>query len=75
VFAIFSSQIDTDLILRYRNNRCGILIGTTNDDSKVSLYAFCDRILGYNLADFFQRHTTEIQTEIHDVLETLLSAK
>ena len=32
VFAIFSSQIDSDLVLRYRNNRCGILIGTTSGD-------------------------------------------
>jgi hypothetical protein len=29
VFAIFSSQIDADLVLRYRNSRGGIIIGTT----------------------------------------------
>lgn len=75
VFAIFSSQIDSDLVLRYRNNRCGILIGTTNGNNKTSLYAFCEQILGYNLAAFFQQHSPEIKEEIHDVLETLLSAE
>jgi len=75
VFAIFSSQIDYDIVVRYRNNRCGILIGTTSDDDKVSLYAFCEHILGYDLSAFFRRHSTEIKREIHDVLETLLSVK
>ncbi len=75
VFAVFSSQIDTDIVLRYRNNRCGILIGTTSDDNNTSLYAFCEQILGYDLAGFFKRHTTTIKKEIHDVLETLRSAE
>ncbi|MDM8515216.1 hypothetical protein QUF76_03365 [Desulfobacterales bacterium HSG16] len=75
VFAIFSSQIDTDIVLRYRNNRCGILIGTISDNEQSSLYAFCNNILGYDLADFFKRHAVDIQNEIHDILETLLSAE
>ena len=75
VFAIFSSQIDSDIVLRYRNNRCGILIGTTNHNNKASLYAFCRDILGYDLADFFKRQSKVIKKEIHDVLETLLSAE
>ncbi|HDN27824.1 MAG TPA: hypothetical protein ENG03_12185 [Thioploca sp.] len=75
VFAIFSSQIDSDIVLRYRNNRCGILIGTSNSNSQVSLYAFCEQVLGYDLANFFECQSTAIKTEIHDVLETLLSAE
>ena len=75
VFAVFSSQIDSEIALRYRNNRSGILIGTTNGNSQASLYVFCDQVLGYDLADFFKRHTDGIKTEIHDVLETLLSAE
>lgn len=75
VFAIFSSQIDSDIVLRYRNNRCGMLIGTTDGNDKTSLYAFCDRILGYDLANFFQNNTKAIRKEIHNVLETLLSAE
>jgi len=74
VFAVFSSQIDADIVLRYRNNRCGILVGAIDGDNRISLYAFCDQILGYNLADFFRRHTATIKKEIHGVLETLLSS-
>jgi len=74
VFAVFSSQIDADIVLRYRNNRCGILVGAIDGDSRTSLYAFCDQVLGYNLADFFRRHTAAIKKEIRGVLETLLSS-
>jgi len=74
VFAVFSSQIDADIVLRYRNNRCGILVGAIDDDNRTSLYAFCDQVLGYNLADFFRRHAAAIKKEIHGVLETLLSS-
>lgn len=74
VFAVFSSQIDADIVLRYRNNRCGILVGAIDGDNRTSLYAFCDQVLGYNLADFFRRHTMVIKKEVHGVLETLLSS-
>ena len=74
VFAIFSSQIDSDVSLRYRNNRCGILVGTTDDNPQASLYAFCNRVLEYDLIGFFERHTDSIKAEINDVLEILLGA-
>lgn len=73
VFAIFSSQIDSDIVLRYRNNRCGILIGTTNNNNKTSLYVFCQEVLGYDLAGFFSSHSGEIKKEIDSVLESLLN--
>lgn len=75
VFAIFSSQIDSDIVLRYRNNRCGILTGTMINNPHTSLYSFCQQILGYDLADFFQRHSKEIKEQINLVLEILLSAE
>jgi len=75
VFTIFSAQIDSDIVLRYRNNRCGILIGTTNSSTQASLYAFCEQVLGYDLADFFEHQSTAIKKEIHDILKKLLSAE
>jgi len=75
VFAIFSSQIDSDLVLRYRNNRCGILVGTMHGDNQSSLYAFCEQVLAYDLAGFFKRKSSTIKKEIHAILEILLSAK
>jgi hypothetical protein len=75
VFAIFSSQIDSDIVLQYHNNRCGILIGTNDANPQSSLYSFCEYVLEYNLADFFKRRSASIKKEIRVILETLLTAE
>lgn len=75
VFAIFSAQIDSDIVLRYRNSRSGILIGSLVPDSTISLYAFVSNVLGFDLADFFRRNSDRIQSQVHEVIETLLSAE
>jgi hypothetical protein len=74
VFAIFSSQIDADIVLRYRNSRCGVITGSATDNPQVSLFAFCENILGYDLAAFFKNNSAVFKTEIHSVLKTLLDA-
>jgi len=74
VFAIFSAQIDTDIILRYKNSRCGIITGILNNNDTASIYAFCNEILGFDLADFFQTNEDTIKEEVRAVLEKLLSA-
>lgn len=73
VFAIFSGQIDTDIVLRYRNSRCGILTGTRGSGSLLSLYDFMDEIVGYDLAGFYEAQSTAIRTEIEAILKTLLT--
>lgn len=75
VFAIFSSQIDADLLLRYRNSRGGIIIGTTSASSQISLFAFCKEVLGYDLAEFFRRNSEAIKSEVYTTLEILLRAE
>jgi hypothetical protein len=75
VFAIFSSQIDADIVLRYRNNRSGILIGSHSPDPTASLYAFTEQVIGYDLAGFFKRNSAAIKNQIHDVIQILLSAE
>lgn len=72
VCAIFSSQIDADLVLRYRNSRGGIIVGTTSGTSQTSLFVFCQEVLGYDLAGFFHRNSAQIQQEIQLFLETRL---
>ena len=74
VFAVFSSQIDGDLVLRYRNSRGGILVGRTDGDSTVSLFAFTREVLGFDLAEFFHRNSPTIKKEVHETLEALLNA-
>ena len=73
VFAIFSSQIDTDIVLRYRNKRCGILIGSNQNDSTISLFSFSKEVLGYDLESFFERNSENIKKKLNEVLEFLLS--
>jgi len=75
VFAIFSGQIDIDLILRYKNNRAGILTGVINNDPYISLFAFCEKVLEFDLIDFFENNSVQIKREIRSVLETLLKAE
>lgn len=74
VFAIFSAQIDSDVMLRYRNNRCGILIGTASENPKTSLFAFAKSVLGYDLAGFFERNSATFKAEVHSILRFLLDA-
>ncbi|GAB1429463.1 hypothetical protein MASR2M18_02950 [Ignavibacteria bacterium] len=74
VFAIFSSQIDSDIVLRYRNHRCGIMIGSTSTNSNISLFAFSKNVLGYDLVGFFEKNSKKFKVEINSVLKTLLDA-
>jgi hypothetical protein len=75
VFAIFSAQIDADLMLRYRNSRGGIIIGTTSGNSQTSLFVFSKAVLEYDLADFFHRNSAVIKSEVYTTLEILLRAE
>lgn len=73
VFAIFSSQIDTDIVLRYRNSRCGILTGTRDTGPLSSLYDFMEEVISYDLARFFRFNSRAIRQEIEQILITLLT--
>ena len=75
VFAVFSSQIDADIVLRYRNSKCGVIVGDRTDDPTTSLYAFTAQVLGYDLAGFFERNSLTIKKQVHEVLAVLLSTR
>ena len=75
VFSIFSSQIDNDIVVRYRNNSCGILVGLNNENPNISLFAFCRQVLGYDMAAFFERNSVELREQVEAVLEKLLRAE
>lgn len=74
VFAIFSGQIDGDLVLRYKNNRGGIIVGRTGGNPRESLFTFSKEVLDYDIADFFKRNSASIKVEMHETLKALLSA-
>ena len=74
MFAIFSGQIDGDLVLRYKNNRGGVIVGRTAGNSRESLFTFSKEILDYDLAEFFKRNSEATKKEMHETLKALLSA-
>lgn len=73
---ILSTQIDTDILHRYRAERWAVLTGNTSSDSAlISTYAFMRDVVGYDLAAFYTRNTKVLHTEIATVLEGLLRAE
>ena len=71
VFTIFSGQIDNDIVLRYTNSRCAIIIGSRSTSPYESLFAFTKDVLGYDLANFFEENSLYIKTEVQKILEKL----
>lgn len=75
VFTIFSSQIDNDIALRYRNGKCGILVGNLHGNSLSSLFTFCNEVLLFDLAYFFEKNSGVIKNRVNNVLKTLFEVK
>ena len=73
VIAVFSMQMDGDLIKRYRENRILVLTGNLSDSDVSSTYAFCKKVIGYDLAAFFEQNAEALKKQIGEVLEALLS--
>ena len=72
---ILSTQIDGDIQNRYRGERWAMVTGTVGtDDDLRSTYAFSRRVLGYDLAAFFERNSHNLRAELDRVLQSLLKA-
>lgn len=72
VLALLSSQIDDGIAERYASANWLILRGTLAGDAMTSTYEFFRRVVGYDLAGFFQRHSGKLSAEIELLLGTLL---
>jgi len=72
VITVFSSQIDNDIVIRYRSNRSAIIIGSLVGDSKASLFTFCKDVLDYDLAAFFKRNSPVIKQEMVKVFKAII---
>ncbi len=73
VVTILSTQIDGDVADRYVNAGWLLLQGYLNDSPISSTYAFCDQVLGYDLAGFLKRSSTELKQTVEQVMKALLS--
>ncbi len=73
VVIIFSNQIDNEVAIRYTNARWLVLRGTQGVNPTTSAYAFMQNVIGYDVAAFFQAHSSILKNTVADVLKTLLS--
>lgn len=73
VFILLSTQIDNDVATRYRHSKCPVLIGSLAESSFHSTYAFCEHVIGYDLAAFFERNSDALRQSIEEVLDILLT--
>jgi hypothetical protein len=71
---ILSAQIDNDILLRYRAEKWAVLTGIMGTNNPlISTYDFMKKIVGYDLAAFFERNSKTLRAEIDAVLRALLA--
>jgi hypothetical protein len=71
---ILSTQIDADILLRYRAEKWVVITGIVGvNDPLVSTYDFMRDIVGYDFANFFQRNSQALRSELDKVLQSLLT--
>jgi hypothetical protein len=71
---ILSTQIDGDILSRYRSEQWSVLTGLVGlNDPLRSTYDFMRDIVGYDLAGFFSRNSETLRQEIDTVLRALLT--
>ncbi len=72
--AILSTQIDSEVLSRYRVERWAVITGIVGANNPlVSTYDFMRDVVGYDLADFFTRNSKALREEVEKVLQALLT--
>lgn len=71
VICIVSTQASDTVCRRYRDARLLVLLGTTEGD--LSTFVFFRDVVGYDLAQFFQRNTIHIRKQFTAIIKQLLS--
>ena len=71
---ILSSQIDTDILLRYRAEKWSVITGIVGSETTplISTYDFAREVIGYDLAAFFERNRETLKNKVNAVLKNLL---
>lgn len=71
--AILSTQIDDDILHRYRVEKWVVVTGSIErNDPTGSTYDFMRDVVGYDLAGFFERNSSDLRSEIDQILQKLL---
>lgn len=70
---ILSTQIDSDILLRYRAEKWAVITGVIGTSEPLSsTYDFLKDVVGYDLAAFFNRNQKVLKNEVDSVLRRLL---
>ena len=70
---LLSTQIDEDIVIRYRSENYALLVGSiSNSSPTTSTYDFMREVIGYDLAGFFERHSNTLKEEVERILKLLL---
>jgi hypothetical protein len=73
VLVVMSSQLDTDIKIRYQAAKWVVLAGIReSEDPFTSTFAFCKSVIGYDIESFFERNATILRTEVNKILRALL---
>ena len=74
VLTVVSSQLDSDIRLRYEVGKWGVLAGIPSvEDETTNTFTFSRKILDYDLQAFFENNKEELRSEVSSILSALLS--
>lgn len=72
--AILSTQIDDDVLYRYRSERWVVITGIVGiNNPLLSTYDFMRDIVGFDLASFFERNKDILRKELEKLLTALFT--
>ena len=71
VIVIVSTQVNNSVFHRYRDQRLHMMLGVLQGDN--STFGFFSDVIGYDLADFFQRNSVAIRQRFEAIIKQLLS--
>ncbi len=69
---LFSQQIDPAVEARYKSGGWILLKGDLSGSSLTSTYAFLREVVGFDLANFLERHQDTIRKRVQEVVRSLL---
>ena len=72
---VMSSQIDEDIVNRYKSARWLILKGLADDSEYVSTFAFCNKVIGFDLIDFMRVNQKYFHRELNLILASLMRSE
>ena len=71
VILIVSTQVNNNVFQRYRDQRLHMMLGILNGNN--STFGFFSDVIGYDLADFFQRNSVNIRKRFEAIIQQLLA--